>query len=114
MGDRISIQFKTEDDLSVVLFSHWDGKDLIKVAKSYAQKLMNRRSGSCMPLDRFEPNTVMVDFMRVFFDGCKVEKTELNYYLASDENGGDNSDNGHYIIEFIPQTRKIKISGGDE
>lgn len=31
MGNRISFQFKNGQDKSVVFFSHWDGKSLLKM-----------------------------------------------------------------------------------
>jgi hypothetical protein len=99
MGDRVSIQFDKEGDKSVVLFSHWDGMDFVKEAKEYVKKLKTYTGGKTTnPLDRMEPNTVMVDFIRhITKDKSRVEG---NYYLAKSENEGDNSDNGHHIIKL--------------
>lgn len=107
MGDRISIQFKTEGEYSVVLFSHWDGLEFKNKAKKYAQELMEWSKGETYPLERFEPNTVMIDFIREITEG--ETRIKSNYYLGCTETDGDNSDNGHYIIEFKPQTKKIIV-----
>ena len=64
MGNRVSISFKNGDEESVVLFSQWRGLGLVEQARDYAQALVDERRGSEGPLDRLEPSTVMVDFIR--------------------------------------------------
>ena len=64
MGDRVSISFKTGREESVVLFNHWGGKAFSQYALEYAKKLMATRTGHFEPIDRFEPRTVLVDFIR--------------------------------------------------
>ena len=56
MGDRISIQFKKGNSLSVVLFSHWGGKLFLKDAQQYVRELKAETTGTIMPLDRLEPH----------------------------------------------------------
>jgi hypothetical protein len=96
MGDRISIQFKNKDELSVVLFSHWDGINLLCEVNKYIKTLSKGKETH--PLDRKEPNTVMVDFIRYLTKD--LERVDSNYYLGKDESDGDNSDNGHHIIKL--------------
>jgi len=98
MGARISVQFSNNGDKSVVLFSHWGGEQFVKIAKQYIKDLKAERVGSFNPLDRFEPNTVMVDFIR--FLTTKMRRVEGDLYLGIDGNAGDNSDYGHHIIKL--------------
>ena len=111
MGDRISLQFKKKwkkdafnlkdtTDKSVVLFSHWQGMDLKEKAEKYIKELKKTatKNGISYPLDRLEPQTVMVDFIRVITKDLKRVDSDL--YLAFSENDGDNSDNGHFIIDL--------------
>jgi hypothetical protein len=102
MGNRISIQFKQGKDVSPVLFSHWDGEDFVEIAKTYIKELKaeikkNNVSGSD-PLTRFEPQTVLVDFIRYITEG--KGRVTGNYYLGVNECDGDNSDNGHFVIDL--------------
>lgn len=99
MGDRVSISFKCGHHHSVVLFSHSDGQSFVDRARQYAERLLHERKGHYEPLDRFEPNTVMVDFIRDITTG--LSRVTSNLYLGKDLLDGDNSDNGHYVIEFI-------------
>lgn len=100
MGNRISISFKKDKDESVTLFSHWDGKSLVKKADEYVKKLKedieNNKIPGCMPLTRLEPETVMVDFIRSYTK--RMKRIDSNLYLGKNPSDGDNSDNGHQII----------------
>lgn len=98
MGDRVSIQFQNENEKSIVLFSHWQGMSLVKQAKRYVENLKATRTGQRSPLDRFEPETVMVDFIRHITKDMEVVDSDL--YVVATENDGDNSDNGHFIIKL--------------
>ncbi len=99
MGDRISIQFQNGKEKSVCLFSHWGGESFLETAVSYVNTLMREVKGKeSGPLDRLEPNTVMVDFIRYITKGMK--RVESDLYLASTEDDGDNSDNGHHVIKL--------------
>jgi len=117
MGDRISIQFKNEneygvgDEMSVVFFSHWDGTNLLFSVKEYFKELKREKVvdslgdgvGVSGPLSRLQPNTIMVDFIRWLTKD--VDRISSNYYLGKDENDGDNSDNGHYIIDVVQEMK---------
>jgi hypothetical protein len=101
MGDRISISFETDGDESVVLFSHWDGLDFLTKVKEYLiqlKEVIGDKNKIMEPLDRLEPHTVMVDFIRWNFKSKSIIKS--NYYLGKDKDDGDNSDNGHYIVHL--------------
>lgn len=103
MGDRISIQFKCGSEVSPVLFSHWDGQSLMSAVDEYLDQLkeINKDGKSFSPLDRLEPGTVMVDFICQHIGKKeKGKRVDSNYYLAIDESGGDNSDNGHFVIDL--------------
>jgi len=122
MGDRVSVSFENGDERSVELFHHWGGVGFAKEALDYAVKLkaeleLTREKQMSTPLTRLEPRVVMVDFIRhlwetgwlkgrdigIFGGGTAFEETgRINdsIYLGKDENDGDNSDNGHFIIDL--------------
>jgi hypothetical protein len=116
MGDRVSIQFtndwKTLDmnvldcPASVVFFSHWDGINLVNTAVKYIKELKEDISSDKVsettPLGRLEPQTVMIDFILVKIHQLKQchERNMSNYYLGTDQYDGDNSDNGHFVIDM--------------
>lgn len=97
MGDRISVSFKHGNRESVAFFSHWDGLSLLDAVREYVATL-DRTSplGVRMPIDRREPETVMLDFItyHLTYPVCS------NYYLGRDGEDGDNSDNGHYVFDL--------------
>ena len=98
MGDRISISFRDKYTESVVLFSHWGGMEFYKKAVAYILGLSKGVGKRVMnPLDRLEPCTVMVDFIRYITKG--MDRVESDLYLGVDEFDGDNSDNGHFTID---------------
>lgn len=106
MGDRISIQFKKGENRSAVLFSHWDGLHFKDEAEDYVRLLVMdnlRRSKDknlimTMPLDRLEPGTVMISFIpEIVYNGDRIQS---NYYLPETVEDGDNSDNGHFMIDI--------------
>lgn len=109
MGDRVSIQFKNRENTSVALFSHWGGQDFPRQALEYAktlkEEIKNNRGGN--PLDRLEPDTVMVDFIRYVSGLTHPDRIKSNFYLGKDEDCGDNSDNGNFIIDL----EKMKAFG---
>ena len=99
MGNRISIQFEKDGEQSVCLFSHWGGMSFKAKADIYVADLkMERGDKESAPLDRLEPNTVMVDFIRYLTKD--VKRVESNYYLGATDSDGDNSDNGHFVIKL--------------
>jgi hypothetical protein len=103
MGNRVSISFINGDEESVALFSHWDGVTLAEEAKNYVKLLKSELTPDkvVLPLDRLEPNTVMVDFIKTFMNKELGDKrVASNYYLGKDGNDGDNSDNGHFKIDL--------------
>jgi hypothetical protein len=112
MGDRVSIQFVNGNEKSVVLFNHWGGIGFPNEALEYAtqlyQDIKTGKVSNNMPLGRLEPQTVIVDFIRF------ITKNQLrissSLYLGVDENDGDNSNNGHYIIDLV----SFELSGGNE
>ena len=109
MGDRISIQFKNGEQQSVVLFSHWGGMKFREQAESYARSLAERNlkaeDRGDTPLQRLEPSTVIVDFIRHITKG--MDAIEHDLYLGVDEHDGDNSDNGHFVIDLARMSRPI-------
>ena len=96
MGARVSIQFVKGEDTSPALFSHWGGMEFVKEAKRYAKRFRKGAEAS-YPLQRGEPQTVLVDFIRHVTKDLK--KVEHNLYLGVDEKDGDNSDYGHHLID---------------
>jgi hypothetical protein len=107
LGDRVSIQFKNGDETSVALFSHWGGQEFPRHALEYAKTLQAeiKKKKGVSPLDRLEPETVMVDFIR--YITTELNRVDSNLYLGKDEDCGDNSDNGNFIIDL----EKMKAYG---
>ena len=107
---------------SVVLFHHWGGKKFAEFAKAWASDFKNNikqytKSKGNDPVTRLEPQNIMVQFLKhisdnaqthglnynVYVDGKYTKITDLlsySMYFGKDENDGDNSDNGHHIIEL--------------
>ena len=103
MGDRVSIQFVNGDRASVALFSHWDGMDFVKAATAFVKRLQSTKpvGGMSYPLDRLEPDTVILEFFRVYYRDVEGNTpVRSNYYLGRDQNEGDNADNGHWLIHL--------------
>lgn len=101
MGNSISIAFRREESVSVALFSHWGGMELINHAKIYL-KTLNSEIGAggierYCPLGRLEPESLIVDFIRYMSKG--QERIADTYYLGKDGEDGDNSDNGHWEMD---------------
>ena len=115
---------------SVVLFNHWGGTSFPEYAKEWLDKHNKRLASSrkknwCDPITRMDPNQLMMQFIR---DLARNENYDSNHnceshmfymsepysrptnaryfstslYLGADENHGDNSDNGHFIID-VPE-----------
>ena len=104
MGVRVSIQFVNGNDKSVVFFDHWAGKALIEETHDYLIELnAETQDGISMPLDRREPSVIMIDFIawRASKHGFNphLRRIRGSWYLGVDENDGDNSDNGHWLID---------------
>lgn len=98
MGARISVAFKKGDQQSVTLFNHWGGEEFLASTENYVKELKQERIGSMLPLDRLEPETVMVDYIRHLTH--KMPRVERSLYLGANGNDGDNSDHGHHIISL--------------
>lgn len=108
MGDRVSIQFKNGDEKSVVLFHHWGGSEFPDEALDYAKTLAaemrekKTKQGYGDPYTRLEPRVVIVDFIRHLIVNGHAKDGRVTYslYLGVDQNDGDNSDNGHHVIDL--------------
>ena len=98
MGDRVSVSFKNKGEESVVLFDHWGGREFAEKAADYAERLKEEVGNKeTQPLDRLEPNTVMVDFIREVTKD--MERVVSGLYLGATPDDGDSSDNGHFTID---------------
>ena len=108
MGDRISISFVNGDWKSPALFSHWQGITLLEDVEDYLVQLRGELDSlehpNSQPLDRLEPGTVLVDFIRWMAPSHGASqrggRITHNFYLGKDENDGDTSDNGHVEIDL--------------
>ena len=119
MGDRVSISFMNEIDYihdkrreeSVPLFNHWGGSDFPKYALDWVKKLKRevnekKEDNISTPYTRLEPQRVMVLFIadlqkdKQFADYTNQERITHSIYLGKDKNDGDNSDNGHFVIDI--------------
>jgi len=132
MGDRVSISFrkkeetyagptepKTHIDESPVLFHHWGGTELPKVAFEWFKKVrmdIRRNLSGSDPFTRLEPRNLMVQLIGTlarekwdqYTTGLTKDKKGItkhatwmthSMYLGKDSQDGDNSDNGHYTID---------------
>ena len=86
------------EEESVALFSHWRGQEFLNEVKNYLTELNIGRPQSSQidPLDRREPDTLMIDFIRWLTKDMDCVEGDL--YLGKDGDDGDNSDNGHFRI----------------
>jgi|TARA_B100000900_G_scaffold397714_1_gene398361 hypothetical protein len=118
MGDRVSISFVNDVDYindkvreeSVPLFNHWGGKEFPQYALNWVRKLKREvnenKENISTPYTRLEPQRVMVLFIadlqkdRRFADYTNEERITHSIYLGKDKNDGDNSDNGHFVIDI--------------
>ncbi len=118
MGDRVSISFVNDVDYindkvreeSVPLFNHWGGKEFPQYALNWVKKLKREvnenKEKISTPYTRLEPQRVMVLFIadlqkdKRFADYTNEERITHSIYLGKDKNDGDNSDNGHFVIDI--------------
>ena len=120
MGDRVSVSFVNGPDESVVLFQHWGGMELPRLAQAYADDLCEQLQATAArtfpPIARLEPRTVMVDFVRwlalrgdlaTSFGEELKGRTTSDFYFGRTEDEGDNSDNGHHRIDLPATARRI-------
>ena len=126
MGDRVSISFKDNDgDESVALFHHWGGTRFPKIAQEwfeeFKKEIKSQRGGISDPTTRFEARNIMAQFLqwigknnhyrecsgfekdengKAIYDKPTYRDEQLSHsiYFGKNKNDGDNSDNGHYVI----------------
>jgi len=104
MGNRISIQFRNEGQTSAVLFSHWEGESLKSSVSTYMawlRRILDARKDAnegSSPIDRKEASIVMLDFIRWYFN--KENLIDGSFWIETSESHGDNSDNGHWILDL--------------
>lgn len=101
MGNRVSISFRSNEEESVALFNHWGGMAFVEEANAYVADLKQWRTtqtGVSGPLDRLEPSTVLVDFIR--HATTRLRRVTGGLYLGAHCGDGDNSDNGHHAIDL--------------
>lgn len=108
MGDRVSLQFVNGSEKSVVLFNHWGGKEFATdTVKHFLEWLGYHDSSPTDPISRREPQTIMRVFVAWLAEKAPNRWGAYNYsmYFGFNEKDGDNSDNGHYVIDL--KTDKI-------
>ena len=120
MGDRVSISFQQETEWYVkrkkekhmeqspALFHHWGGTHFPKFAFQWFKNVKAKyaKHGGD-PFTRMEPRNLMVQFIahlrnhdELCYDyGTDDQLLSYSIYLGKDSNDGDNSDNGHYLID---------------
>ena len=118
MGDRVSISFVNVDGLhhekikmeSVPLFNHWGGREFPQYALNWVKKLKRevneKKDNISTPYTRLDPQNVMVLFIadlqkdKQFADYTNKDRITHSIYLGKDKDDGDNSDNGHFMIDI--------------
>ena len=127
MGDRVSISFKDKDnDESIAIFHHWGGTQFPKVALEWFKEFkegvnLTAKKNCSDPITRFDSNNMAVQFIswlgknghyrqcsgfdknengKSVFDKPLYNQDQISHslYFGKDKNDGDNSDNGHYVI----------------
>ena len=127
MGDRVSISFKDNDGgESISIFHHWGGTEFPKVAlewfKGFKKDINSTaKENSSDPTTRFEARNIMAQFLqwigknnhyreisgfekdengKAIYDKPTYRDEQLSHsiYFGKNKNDGDNSDNGHYVI----------------
>ena len=127
MGDRVSISFKDkEGDESIAIFNHWGGTEFPKFAFDWFKEFkksvnLTARENFSDPISRFDSNNMAVQFIswlgknghyrqcsgfdknengKSVFDKPLYNQDQISHslYFGKDKNDGDNSDNGHYVI----------------
>lgn len=89
---KISVAFEDAwERESVALFSDTLGTELVKYAQGFQSTFY-----SSPLIDNESAGQVMVDFVHWMF-----HNVEWKLYLGMDENDGDNSDCGHYVISIV-------------
>jgi len=109
MGDRASIMFVNGKDESIVLCHHWGGTEFHGEANIYLAELVadlkkDSKDGKIsegQPLGRLEPNTVMVDFCRWYFERNYYEQRIMSsLYFGKTLDDVDDRDNGCNVIDL--------------
>jgi hypothetical protein len=102
MGDRASVSFRTGKEQSITLFSQGGGQNFFAQAADFAEQIVQEsiEKGNFSPLYRLEPQTVMVEFVHHLTKNMGYERVESNYYFGVDMNDGDNSGNGHMVVDL--------------
>lgn len=95
MGDRINLRFRYKDEVSPVLYSHWDGRSLL----DRAEQFFNEYRGEI----RREPSNWMVNFISFLREGCIGDG---NLYLYADFDGCCADDNGDWEFDLENGTYK--------
>ena len=97
MGNRGSIQVICPERpewgrKSVVLFRHWRGdeKNMLELCKR-TKKVFTETRGA--------PPYNQVNEIIALMTALSFEEIGTSTYLGKDENDGDNSNNGHFILE---------------
>jgi len=98
MGDRGSITVKSDQPMPV-LFRHWGGapesmQELVNKLQT-ALKPKDEASRISDPYDRRDENACLALLVKL-----AVEEDGYSAYLGMDKNDGDNSDNGHYVLDL--------------
>ena len=142
MGDRITISFQKKDKMfrsdgekdhfykSSILYSHWGGTELVDIAMDFIdnlQKVMIETKDQKKinnPIDRFEPDILMVNFIRKL----PSDNSEYNplrdydilpsvYRLLPDDSWESGLDRGHFDIDVTgceDLKTKPKVLQGNE
>ena len=118
----------SDGDESVALFHHWGGTRFPEIAREwfeeFKKEIKSQRGGISDPTTRFEARNIMAQFLQWigknnhYRECIGFEKDENgndmdwenskpiysddqlshSIYFGKDQNDGDNSDNGHYVI----------------
>lgn len=111
MGNRGSISVVYGDDVSVTLFRHWKGdrENMIELCQKTKEEYLK---------DRIAPPYTQIEEIIARMTKIAVQDDGYSSYLRINKEDGDNSDNGHFILEIIddsdwilktPEGEKIKI-----
>ena len=96
MGDRGSITVKSDRPMPV-LFRHWGGapESMQELVDKLKAALAAKDQGSNDPYVRRDPESALALLVKL-----AVDEDGYSAYLGMDRNDGDNSDNGHYMLDL--------------
>jgi len=120
MPDRATVSFHKDGNQSVALRTENGGMEFVEYCEQYAKDLcqeMAHKDPQDLPLERLEPNTVIMDCARYiqvegeYTDGAYIRTDDDLTLIPTNEQHGK-TESGHWTIVLdhnVDRVRKVKI-----